>query len=211
MTRSVRAAVTAAVFFLPSATTAQQDHAGHSEHAGKEAREIRALSEQDVAALLGGEGAGYALAAELNRYPGPRHVLDLGDALSLTASQAEAITEIFAAMNARARVLGQRLVDAERELDRAFRERSITAEELKAATESLGRVEGELRYAHLEAHLKTTALLTPAQVERYDRERGYARADRVPAQEAGPPPSLTLRRADDGRWLIASDMDNGNW
>src|SRR5690348_13327169 len=43
-------------------------------YAGQQARAIKALSEADVAALRGGEGMGLAKAAELNGYPGPRHV-----------------------------------------------------------------------------------------------------------------------------------------
>ncbi|MFW6200948.1 MAG: Spy/CpxP family protein refolding chaperone [Gemmatimonadota bacterium] len=158
-------------------------HDGRSMHAGKETREIKARSAEDVAALLAGEGAGYALAAELNRYPGPRHVLDLRDALSLTASQVEAVEAIFETMQQRARELGRELVEAERELDRAFAEGAITASRLQSMTDSIGRLEAELRYVHLAAHLETRALLTAEQVRQYDRERGY-RVEHVGA--AGP-------------------------
>ncbi len=34
-------------------------------------------------------------------------------------------------------------------------------------------LEGELATAHLAAHLKTAAVLSPEQVETYDRLRGY--------------------------------------
>ncbi|MCQ3975466.1 MAG: hypothetical protein DPW09_18650 [Anaerolineae bacterium] len=37
---------------------------------------VRGLSSQEVDDLLNGRGAGYARMAELNSYPGPRHVLD---------------------------------------------------------------------------------------------------------------------------------------
>src|ERR1700757_2891750 len=56
-------------------------------YAGQQKREIKALSEEDVAGYLGGAGMGYAKAAELNGYPGPMHVLELGDRLELTDEQ----------------------------------------------------------------------------------------------------------------------------
>jgi Spy/CpxP family protein refolding chaperone len=161
-----------ALLALPAHAFAQ-DHAGHAEHAGKETREIKALSADEVAALLAGEGAGMALAAELNRYPGPRHVLDLRDALALTPSQHEQVSAIYDAMNARARSLGRQLVERERELDRAFADRSITPERLRELTAAIGALQAELRSVHLDAHLATTALLTPEQIRRYDHERGY--------------------------------------
>src|SRR5215469_14793256 len=46
-------------------------------YAGQEARTIKALSDDDIAALRKGEGMGMAKAAELNGYPGPVHVLAL--------------------------------------------------------------------------------------------------------------------------------------
>jgi hypothetical protein len=52
-----------------------------------EPRPIKALSQQQVDDLRAGRGMGLALAAELNGYPGPSHVLELGDRLDLTADQ----------------------------------------------------------------------------------------------------------------------------
>ena len=47
-------------------------------YAGLEGRRTKALSEEDAAGLLAGRGMGLALAAELNGYPGPLHVLEHG-------------------------------------------------------------------------------------------------------------------------------------
>ena len=55
-----------------------------SSYAGQEMRAIKSLSPQEVADLLAGRGMGLAKAAELNHYPGPRHVLDLARELDLT-------------------------------------------------------------------------------------------------------------------------------
>ena len=50
-------------------------------------RPIKALSDDQVADLKNGRGMGLALAAELNGYPGPAHVLELADKLALSADQ----------------------------------------------------------------------------------------------------------------------------
>ena len=38
----------------------------------------------------------------------------------------------------------------------------------------IAAVQARLRASHLKAHIATTALLTPEQVDRYNRSRGYA-------------------------------------
>ncbi len=54
-------------------------------YAGQQTRAIKALSPEDIAGLRAGDGMAMAKAAELNRYPGPRHVLDLAGPLALSA------------------------------------------------------------------------------------------------------------------------------
>ncbi|GIW07543.1 MAG: hypothetical protein KatS3mg060_2348 [Dehalococcoidia bacterium] len=143
-------------------------------YAGLEQRPIKALAPERVADLLAGRGASYALAAELNSYPGPRHVLDLAAELALTPEQRRATEETYAAMEAEARRLGQQLVEREAALDRAFAGGAATAEEVARLTSETAATEGQLRAVHLRAHLATKAALTPEQVARYDRLRGYA-------------------------------------
>ena len=50
-------------------------------YAGQQTRSIKALSEEDIAALLNAEGMGMAKPAEFNGYPGPKHVLTLAKEL----------------------------------------------------------------------------------------------------------------------------------
>jgi hypothetical protein len=69
-------------------------------YAGQQTRQIKALSDDDIAALLKGEGTGYAKAAELNGYPGPKHVLDLAGQLKLTEAQRRQVQAIFDRMGA---------------------------------------------------------------------------------------------------------------
>lgn len=68
-----------------------------SPYRGEEVRNIKALSEQEIEAYLSGQGMGYAKAAELNSYPGPKHVLELARELGLSPAQEEQTLTIHAA------------------------------------------------------------------------------------------------------------------
>jgi len=46
-------------------------------YAGMQTRPLKALSGDELADLREGRGMGFALAGELNGYPGPKHVLEL--------------------------------------------------------------------------------------------------------------------------------------
>jgi len=147
--------------------------AGQSPYAGEEFRSIKALSPGEIESLLAGKGMGFAKAAELNHYPGPKHVLELADALRLTQAQVSATEALFADMQQSAKSLGASLLAAEQRLDSAFADGTITPEALRSALDEIGGIRTRLRYVHLEAHLRQRELLTDAQVADYDRARGY--------------------------------------
>jgi Spy/CpxP family protein refolding chaperone len=143
-------------------------------YAGEERREIKSLSPAEVEQLLNGHGMGLAKAAELNHYPGPRHVLELAAELQLTPDQRARTQATFARMRDEAVSLGRRIVERERALDAMFAKGDIGANKLRAATAEIARLQGELRAAHLAAHLDMRRLLSPGQVKKYDELRGYA-------------------------------------
>jgi len=145
-----------------------------SPYAGQETRPIKALSPEDVAALRSGDGMGLAKAAELNGYPGPRHVIDLARQLQLSPQQLEAANAIRERMSAAARPLGADIVAREAALDRLFAERLIDPQRLAAATAAIGELQGRLRDVHLSAHLEMRAVLSGEQIARYAALRGYA-------------------------------------
>jgi hypothetical protein len=60
-----------------------------------------------------GEGMGLAKAAELNDYPGPRHVLDMDTELRLTDRQEEKTRQTFDQMHTKAVQIGRELVEAD--------------------------------------------------------------------------------------------------
>lgn len=135
-------------------------------YTGMQTRPIKALSEQQVADLGAGRGMGLALAAELNGYPGPSHVLD-------TADQRTSVKALFNSMKAEALPLGSKLIEQEADLDRQFASRTVTPESLKASTAAVAVTQGELRETHLKYHLSTAALLSHDQMQRYAQLRGY--------------------------------------
>jgi Spy/CpxP family protein refolding chaperone len=148
-----------------------------SPYAGQETRPIKALSHDEVQGYLAGSGMGYAKAAELNRYPGPRHVLDLADRLALSADQRRKTERLFESMRGEAVRLGEQVVARERELDRLFAAGAISPESLERLTGELGALQGRLRAAHLRAHLAQREILTPVQRQHYETLRGYGGAD----------------------------------
>jgi len=148
-------------------------HAPNQPYAGLETRAVKALSEQDLADLRAGRGMGLALAAELNGYPGPMHVLEHADRLGLTAEQRRRVEGLFDGMKGEAIALGEALIARETELDRLFAARTVTPAALAAATRAVGEAQAALREAHLKAHLRTAEALSPGQAEAYARLRGY--------------------------------------
>ena len=159
--------VIASVIFAAASAHAQ------TPYAGMQTRPIKALSEQQVGDLKAGRGMGLALAAELNGYPGPSHVLELADKLDLSAAQRNEVQRLFDSMKAEAMPLGARLVEQEADLDRQFAGRTVTPESLKASTAAVAATQGILRETHLKYHLSTAALLNPAQMVKYAELRGY--------------------------------------
>jgi Spy/CpxP family protein refolding chaperone len=189
MIRSAAIPIAALAFHLalPAAAQHAGPHGGaHHRHtagpggataqpyAALEGRRTKALSEEDTNALLAGRGMGLALAAELNGYPGPMHVLEHADALRLTPAQratAEALRDRIAG---EARVVGARIVAAEEELDRLFATGAAEAASLAALTASIGALNGRLREVHLATHIAMREALQPDQRSAYARLRGYA-------------------------------------
>jgi hypothetical protein len=137
---------------------------------------VRGLSPQEVDDLLNGRGAGYARTAELNNYPGPRHVLDMQQELNLSAEQIMQIEAVFRQMQAEAQQLGQEIVERETQFSQGFAHQTITEAELQAQTGELAQLYGHLRATHLQAHLQITPLLSAQQIARYNTLRGYTDA-----------------------------------
>jgi len=184
MNRSLILAMLVVACVVPGAGA--QDHApAPSPYAGFGQRSIKSLSVDQIADLRAGRGMGLALAAELNGYPGPSHVLELARALELSDAQRAQVEVLFAAMKAETIPIGERLIAEEAALDRQFVTRTITPATLAAAVAAIGTTQASLRAAHLKYHLSMLDVLTPTQVRRYGELRGYAGNDAASPSHGG--------------------------
>jgi Spy/CpxP family protein refolding chaperone len=151
-----------------------------SPYVGQESRGIKALSQDDVEGLLAGAGTpfgGMAKPAELNGYPGPRHVLDAfktGE-LDLTNQQQKEVEVLYEAMKQQAINLGKRILDIENELDKAFKNKTITNNFLERAVAESTDAYSKLRVTHLKYHLQMVDVLSDEQVAQYNYLRGYTK------------------------------------
>ncbi|HEY4613258.1 MAG TPA: Spy/CpxP family protein refolding chaperone [Bacteroidota bacterium] len=149
-------------------------HAQQSSYAGEQQQAIKSLSQKEIDDYLSGAGMGFARAAELNHYPGPRHVMDLAQQLNLTEQQAARTKEIYETMRTKAVELGKTIIEQERLLNQRFADKSIDQKQLTAQTNRIAGLQGQLRAAHLSAHLAMKKALSAEQIQKYDELRGYA-------------------------------------
>lgn len=168
------------LLFAPAALAQQAQP-----YAGQQARDIKALSPDEVKQYLAGAGMGYAKAAELNRYPGPMHVLELSDKLRLTADQRERTAALMQSHKAEARALGGKLIDSEQALDALFKLGKVDGGELASRVRAVAAAQGEYRLSHLDTHRRMRALLNAEQVAQYDFLRGYGGKSEAPRHGGG--------------------------
>jgi hypothetical protein len=158
--------------FIGGCSVHQTEH-NHSQYAGQEKREIKALSDEEKQNYLEGNGMGFAKAAELNGFPGPKHILENEADLDLSSEQKKAVEKSFQTMKTKAVDLGELIVKKEKELDQIFENGNINDELLKEKTREIAELQGDLRNTHLLAHLEMKKLLSTEQVTKYKKIRGY--------------------------------------
>ena len=182
---STRCWVMLGVSGLTCAMAVGQPPSSESPYAGLEAREIKALSPDQIESYQTGQGMSLALAAELNGFPGPKHVLEQRDSLDLTDTQLESTERVSETMKATATELGREIVASERELDRLFAAREIDTDSLSAQVAGIAELEGRLRVVHLQAHLQMMEILSTEQIGKYIMLRGYHGAENPHLHHAG--------------------------
>lgn len=128
----------------------------------------------DREGLLRGEGMGMATAAEVSGFPGPRHVLELKDQLGLTPEQLLKTNALYESVKASAVVQGEEIVKAEEELLGLFAKGPVVEGQLEQRLLQIAKQRAMLRFAHLQAHLRMSQILTPAQIARYIELRNHA-------------------------------------
>lgn len=132
----------------------------------------RTLGETETRQLLAGDDRGTARVAELNGYPDPERVLHLGESLQLTADQRFLLTRLNSTAKGKARAMGQRIVDAERELDLFLAGQRAAGKQpasdvVRARLEAIAGLRAMLRAIHVDARLEAYGILTDSQRERY--------------------------------------------
>lgn len=144
-----------------------------SRHSSESGNEIKALTSEQINSYLNGEGMGLAKAAELNNFPGPKHVLDLAKELNLSKAQIDLTEKVFVIMKEKAVSLGNLIIEKEKQLDELFSSGKADEEALKNIVKEIAFYQGELRITHLRAHIQQKDILTSDQILTYESLRGY--------------------------------------
>jgi Spy/CpxP family protein refolding chaperone len=165
--------------FVGPAPAQHAPHAGHQGPPGVSGHEeAQSCIESFDRVVADGRGFGMAFTADRHGYPGPLHVLELGDVLGLTAAQTAQVQALEAAMFTESRPRSAALLTAERRLDGLFTGGRVTESELAPLVAEMERLRGEVRLVHLRYHLKTRDLLTEQQRLVYHERRWGGAANR---------------------------------
>ena len=169
---------TVAIFLAVPSFVFAQEH--HEPQVLTGSTQARSLTESEVQGYLHGRGMGMAKPAELNSYPGPMHVLELADKLSLTDTQRRDAQRTFEAMRAEAIRIGKLIVEKEGDLNRLFAGGKAERGAVEHIVREIAELQAKLRAVHLNAHLEMKRMLSVEQIKTYDELRGHraAGADR---------------------------------
>lgn len=157
------------------AQTPQENHAQHAMSAqaptaASAEAQHHAFLKLEREAIENGQGFGMALAADRNGYPGPKHILELRDALQLTPQQDAAVKALMSAMKEKALARGREILAAEARLEEMFRGGRSEAE-LREETYRIATLRAQLRWVHLATHIAARKLLNEEQLATYQRMR----------------------------------------
>lgn len=183
---SVPAALLVAISLVSSPAVAQEHGESDGDMGGKHQMHGQAqggmqgmgggmlggVSAQEKEALLKGAGLGAGMIAMMNGYPGPKHVLEMGDELGLTAEQRESIGKTYGKVKAESVEFGTELVEKDEKLTALFASGSVSTSEVEKLSREIGELQGRVRAAHLNAHVETYDALTPAQREQLSSMQG---------------------------------------
>jgi hypothetical protein len=123
--------------------------------------------------LLKGLGMGLATIADLNNYPAPQRVIELKAQLGLTRDQQKKTEALEKGDTSAAIAKGEEIVQAEQDLDTLFASGTISEKVLRSRLEGIGKLRADLRFIHLQAHLRMKQILTPDQLKLYAEIKGH--------------------------------------
>lgn len=135
---------------------------------------IRALSDEEYNAYKTGQDMGMGKTAELNNYPTPVKVLEFQKQLKLTSVQISQLKTAVEAMQFKTEEMGRFILAQEKKLNDLFAAGKADEGSIIYYSNKIGLYLGELRNAHLQAHLKARRILTPDQIKKYNRLMAYS-------------------------------------
>ncbi|MDQ3223797.1 MAG: hypothetical protein M3Q75_10065, partial [Gemmatimonadota bacterium] len=91
---------------------------------------IRSLTLEEIGQIERGDGTGFALPAELNGVPGPRHVLDLAHEISLSHERVTQVQAVYDQMRSDVIPAGRRYLDALQAVEEDFRAGTLAVADL---------------------------------------------------------------------------------
>lgn len=131
---------------------------------------VRTLSYEQYRAYSKGDDINdIGMVAEAHHYPQPAKVLKYKKELDLSPSQITKLKEFDAYMHKRTLQTGGSIISTEKTLDELFRTKKINEGSIIYYTQRYGQYLGEYRNAVLFACYSTQRILTPQQVQRFER------------------------------------------
>ena len=100
-------------------------------------------------------------------------MLPLAEKPGLSAEQTRKTAEPKDAVTMQARRIGELIVTSERELDALFSTGRADKKSVAAIINAIGRLQGQLRFVHLKAHLDESKLLSSEQIALYAQLSGH--------------------------------------
>jgi Spy/CpxP family protein refolding chaperone len=117
--------------------------------------------------LLAGTPENEAALVEASGFPTPERILSFNDQLGLTKDQLKKIDAIVKELPVTLKVKGEEIVEAEDELLKFLQTGAPNERNVRTRLERIGKLRAEIRFAHIQVHLKIKALLTTNQFDRY--------------------------------------------
>jgi Spy/CpxP family protein refolding chaperone len=130
---------------------------------------VRSLSTEEYESYQNGDEMGMARPAELNNYPSPAKALALAKELKLNDSQKAQLQAAEEALDFKAKEMGRFILQHEKKLNDLFSTGKANEGSVIYYCNQIGLYQGELRNAHLQAHLKARRILTVEQLKKISR------------------------------------------